>query len=876
MPRGYSLHIGLNKVDAKHYEGWDGKLNFAEQDAIDMRSLAIASHLDENKLLLSDQATRKNILSSINHLTKIAKKGDFIFVSYSGHGSVMPNMNTQVTDKTDETWCCFDGMLLDKELLNLWSQCSAGVQVLLVSDSCHSGDITRDIPQAGSEIVPRTIKQLNKLKASKIVSNHADFYKTVEEKIPVINPNNLSAHVKLIGACDAGTVSYEGNGNGELTLAVKTAFDSGNFKGNYDAFFKLILEKIATKEQTPVLLDIGAPDPAFDNAQPFTFEPDKLSFTASKIKRNTTTTTKLLVDFGKKIDKSAPTIKSADFVESYAFAGRDIAVFKPKTKGEENPWDSAHALYKELKLEGKDVQMIEPETHFDTCLGEVENGTKQDRSIANPAELTLERDMFLPTWPHPPIPIMRETDLLWHLREGYSQLAPARDSLMNDPNIMAQKPIRIAHIDTGFFPYKDFMPEKLNVGLCKSFVDGESENLGVDIVTLGKADNLLDKLRDNLGGEQQGHGTATLAILAGPKVDSPKGLEGYTGYLGAVPFADIICCRIQDSVALLKTSAFEKAVYYAVEQGCEVITMSMAGAPSHRWAEAVNYAYERGVTIVTAVGNSWTEGFKHYMPTYLLFPARFDRVIGAGGVAYNQKPYVFEANRPTETTKMAGGVHMQGNWGPDEHMHHVVSAYTPNVFWADTDQDDQTKKPEPYFKMTGGGTSSATPQIAAAAALWITKHKAELVAKGYSGTWRQVEAVRKAIFGTAQLEDPAMFKYLGKGKLKALDALAVPPAAPEELTQSAVATTPFLPLISTLFGLLKDEATPDDTQMEMLALELTHLVVSDPVFEKFGNTDFLSNEGLSGITDAQKQELKNLIAQHPDASETLKKAFDRV
>jgi hypothetical protein len=36
MARGISLHIGLNRVDPDHYDGWDGALTACEFDAEDM------------------------------------------------------------------------------------------------------------------------------------------------------------------------------------------------------------------------------------------------------------------------------------------------------------------------------------------------------------------------------------------------------------------------------------------------------------------------------------------------------------------------------------------------------------------------------------------------------------------------------------------------------------------------------------------------------------------------------------------------------------------------------------------------------------------------------------------------------------------------
>ena len=37
MPQGISVHIGLNSVDPRHYEGWAGQLTACEADAKDMQ-----------------------------------------------------------------------------------------------------------------------------------------------------------------------------------------------------------------------------------------------------------------------------------------------------------------------------------------------------------------------------------------------------------------------------------------------------------------------------------------------------------------------------------------------------------------------------------------------------------------------------------------------------------------------------------------------------------------------------------------------------------------------------------------------------------------------------------------------------------------------
>ena len=55
-----SVHVGLNAVDPKHYEGWSGELLACEFDAKDMTALAKSSgdrYCDES----AERAVRKSI-----------------------------------------------------------------------------------------------------------------------------------------------------------------------------------------------------------------------------------------------------------------------------------------------------------------------------------------------------------------------------------------------------------------------------------------------------------------------------------------------------------------------------------------------------------------------------------------------------------------------------------------------------------------------------------------------------------------------------------------------------------------------------------------------------------------------------------------------
>lgn len=97
MPKTFYLHIGLNQVNPQHYNSWDGKLNYAQADALAMHE--IASQLDFDEIappLLAKNATRQNILRGIQRFAKRAKLGDLVFISFQDRVLTYPtSMSTK-------------------------------------------------------------------------------------------------------------------------------------------------------------------------------------------------------------------------------------------------------------------------------------------------------------------------------------------------------------------------------------------------------------------------------------------------------------------------------------------------------------------------------------------------------------------------------------------------------------------------------------------------------------------------------------------------------------------------------------------------------------------------------------------------------------
>src|SRR5215212_1220303 len=138
MPKGLSVHIGLNRVDPQHYGGWDGTLAGCVYDANDMAALAKERRF-ETTTLLDEQATAARVVEAIGNAAHQLRAGDIFLLTYSGHGGQVRDTNGDEDDGKDETWCLYDRQLVDDELYALWGRFEPGTRILMISDSCHSG-----------------------------------------------------------------------------------------------------------------------------------------------------------------------------------------------------------------------------------------------------------------------------------------------------------------------------------------------------------------------------------------------------------------------------------------------------------------------------------------------------------------------------------------------------------------------------------------------------------------------------------------------------------------------------------------------------------------------------------------------------------------
>jgi hypothetical protein len=290
--RGVSLHLGLNAVNPKQYEGWSGELTACEFDANDMAALAKASGM-KPQVLLTKKATRANAIAAVRAASKQLKSGDLFFLTYSGHGGQVPDVTGEEDDKLDETWCLYDGQVIDDELYVELTRFGEGVRVLVLSDSCHSGTVTRAAPRPlPGTPAPGRSKMMPPAVAMRTYDAHKAFYDNLQKAAEgaagtgaPIDPDAALAQVAvsgrltaiatackasviLISGCQDNQTSMDGDHNGAFTEQLLQVWNRGAYRGSYAKFHAAIKARMPAT-QSPNLFTLG-PAARFVTQQPFT------------------------------------------------------------------------------------------------------------------------------------------------------------------------------------------------------------------------------------------------------------------------------------------------------------------------------------------------------------------------------------------------------------------------------------------------------------------------------------------------------------------------------------------------------------------------------------------------------------------------------
>ena len=276
MPKGAALTIGLNAVDPKHYGGWSGELNACEPDANDMSDIAKSGGFSVTTLL-TKAGTRSRVIKEITNAAKSLKTGDIFMLTYSGHGGQLPDLNGDEADGQDETWCLYDGELLDDEIYTLLGKFASGVRILVFSDSCHSGTVLKAnfyppaAPARAADGTSGEVRYRNMPTevALRTYRDNKAFYDPILRD-PKLKESRaaVKASAILLSGCQDNQLSQDGTFNGLFTGTMLRVWNGGKFKGNYRGFHKGIVNRMPP-DQSSNFFRVGQLNSKFENQSPF-------------------------------------------------------------------------------------------------------------------------------------------------------------------------------------------------------------------------------------------------------------------------------------------------------------------------------------------------------------------------------------------------------------------------------------------------------------------------------------------------------------------------------------------------------------------------------------------------------------------------------
>jgi hypothetical protein len=323
--QGLALTVGVNFVSPAHYRPLPARLRGCEPDARDMAGIARSQGF-KVLTLENERATRKELSRHIAWAAARLAPGDIFLLTFSGHGSRLRDRpGGDEPDGFDETWCLYDGQILDDELYQLWKRFAPGVRLLVFADSCHSGTsakfiefarsvestpqalwtadaaaqerITADLKSKTAAIDPATITKAaspanpNKAElgvlespvrampdeiAEAVETNNQEFYDRIKAAADAASPagdrglDEVQASGLLISGCQDNQLSADLATNGLFTEAVKVAWAAGGFPpGRSYRDFHARIQSMMPARQSPNFFTFGVPNPAFLSQRPF-------------------------------------------------------------------------------------------------------------------------------------------------------------------------------------------------------------------------------------------------------------------------------------------------------------------------------------------------------------------------------------------------------------------------------------------------------------------------------------------------------------------------------------------------------------------------------------------------------------------------------
>jgi len=242
-----------------------------------------------------------------------------------------------------------------------------------------------------------------------------------------------------------------------------------------------------------------------------------------------------------------------------------------------------------------------------------------------------------------------------------------------------------------------------------------------------------------LATDDNGHGTHVAGTIA-------QSTNNDYGVAGIAYEANVMPLKVLDAYGSGTVADIAEAIKFAADNGADVINMSLGGGgESQLMKEAIDYAYNKGVVIIAAAGNSNQNSAG--------YPARYPRVIGVSALDASGEKAPYSNFGAGVDISAPGGSTANGNEAGGI-LQNTIDAETGDSIFA-------------AFQ----GTSMASPHVAGVAALikGMGVEDPEQIANILKQSSRAIEQDPLNHFGSGQLDAAAAVQLAAKGQLNFRD-----------------------------------------------------------------------------------------------------------
>jgi len=246
----YALCVGINEFRSLPRSSWlAGCVNDANDMAKALKKLGFTAR--GTTVLRDAEATKKKVMAALTEMLGKAKSGDHVVLSFSSHGTQVPNSlqseGDAEPDGLDEAFACHDikqkgdawdrkTVIVDDELRELFATLPEGVLVEVFLDTCHSGSGLKDLDDIAQAMLmgrrprflpPPTPKGLSQARSIRAATPHA----VERDALVELTKSRSGSKPVLFAACrpeqTASDATFDQRPNGAFTHLFLQAVSAG-------------------------------------------------------------------------------------------------------------------------------------------------------------------------------------------------------------------------------------------------------------------------------------------------------------------------------------------------------------------------------------------------------------------------------------------------------------------------------------------------------------------------------------------------------------------------------------------------------------------------------------------------------------------------